>query len=684
LTLNRRRSVGFQRRGEDIVIKQFLLRFALVAELIVLAGLPARAQFVCTAIKQHPFKKRCCCREQRTFGQLSFFKQARCKRRSFKQRQFRWLRGEKFAAAFGLFLAGSRIAGSAAITFRLSGAIALAMAALMVASLAARAQVVAPSQVTPEALRPPAPSGPSPPKISGGEALKAPAGADKLSFIAGRVTIKGAFPELDNETRAFIKAVKGRRVTVARIYELANTMEQAYARAGYVLVRVTVPEQKLVDGGPLEIVVVDGFIEKVEVDKVPELVRASVAARLAWLVGRKHIKLADIERHVLIAGEVPGLRLKSTLERGKTADGVLLVLEGTHQVVTATATVDDRMPASLGTWTYGTTVSINSAFGFGEQIYGSAQAGGDPAQAFDPASPLRILGAGMVLPLGVDGWTVNPEFTYSRTLPVPAFGGPVNLGTFDRFALRTTYPVIRTRTQTFSLNGAFEYIDQTVFLPMFNSDLNHDRYSVLRAGPSLDTVLPWYDQTLQVSASFSQGLGGRDPSDGVPLSRPGASPFFSHANFDGHWVQPLKDGFRFDLIGRGQTSFGQPQMLPEQFFLDSPLAISSYPTGSLPVDEGATLRAELSRPFSVPDIKIPLVLSPYLFGAYGAGRLDEPKPLEVAMVHAATFGAGVRSNIDGPDGYRGISIALEAARQYTNLPTLPQAWRENIVVNMRF
>jgi hemolysin activation/secretion protein len=587
-------------------------------------------------------------------------------------------------AGFGLFLAGSRIAASAAITFRLSGAVALAMAAVMVASLAAHAQIVSPSQVTPETLRPPAPSGSSPPKISGGEALKAPAGADKLSFIAGRVTIKGAFPELDKETRAFIKAVKGRRVTVARIYELANTMEQAYARAGYVLVRVTVPEQKLVDGGPLEIVVVDGFIEKVEVDKVPELVRASVAARLAWLVGRKHVRLADIERHVLIAGEVPGLRLKSTLERGKTADGVLLVLEGTHQVVTATATVDDRMPASLGTWTYGTTVSINSAFGFGEQIYGSAQAGGDPAQAFDPASPLRILGAGMVLPLGVDGWTVNPEFTYSRTLPVPAFGDLVNIGTFDRFALRTAYPVIRTRTQTLTLNAAIEYIDQTIFLPMFDKDLNHDRYSVLRGGPTLEITLPWYDELLHASASFSQGLGGRNATDGVPLSRPGTGPNFSHANFDGHLIQPLKDGFRLDLIGSAQTSFGRPMMLPEQFFLDGPLAISSYPTGSLPVDEGATLRAELSRPFSVPEIKIPVVLSPYLFGAYGAGRLYDPTPLEVAMVHAATFGAGVRSNVDLPGGYQGFSVALEMARQYSNLPTLPQAWRENVVVNMRF
>jgi hemolysin activation/secretion protein len=585
-------------------------------------------------------------------------------------------------------LATSRITASIAKFNRLCYALPLAIAAIFALPLAARSQVVAPSQVTPETLRPAAPSAPAPPQIPAGEPLQAPAGAEKLSFIVGRVTIKGAFPELESETRAFIHAVKGHRVTVARIYELANAMEQAYARAGYVLARVTVPEQKLNDHGPLRIVVVDGFVEKVQVDNVPEGVRALVAARMASLIGRRHIKLSEIERRLLIAGDVPGLRLKSTLQRGKSAGGVRLVLEGTHQVVTATATIDDRMPASLGTWTYGTTVAINSAFGFGEQLYGSALAGGGLGEAFDSASPLRVLGVGAVLPLGLDGWTVNPEYTYSRTLPEPPAGGLVNLGTFDRFALRTTYPVIRTRSETFSLNGAFEYIDQTLFLPALDSDLNHDRYSVLRGGPALDTALPWLGESLQGAVVFSHGLGGRNAEDaaesGVPLSRPGSGPYFSKATLDGRLVQPLTEGFRFDLIGHGQTSFGQPMMLPEQFFLDGPTAISSYPTGSLPVDEGATLRAELSRSFFVPEIKIPVVLSPYLFGAYGAGRLDDPTPVEVAMVHAAAFGAGVRSNVDFPGGYQGFSIALETARQYSNLPTLTQAWRENVVVNMRF
>jgi hemolysin activation/secretion protein len=584
--------------------------------------------------------------------------------------------------------AAFRISRSAVKSYAFRCVLPFFVASLVAYPLAAHSQVVTPSQVTPKTLRPAAPSASGPPQIPGREPLQAPAGAEKLSFIVGHVTITGAFPEFDGETRAFIKAVQGRRVTVARIYELANAMEEDYARAGYVLVRVTVPDQKLNDHGPLKIVVVDGFIEKVQVDKVPEQVRALVSARMASFIGRRHIKLDEIERRLLISGDVPGLRLKSTLARGKKLGSALLVLEGTYQLVTGTASVDNRLPASLGTWTYGTSVAINSAFGFGEQFYGSAQTGGDLRQSFDPASPFRVLGVGAVLPVGLDGWVVNPEYTYSRTVPEPVTGSLTNLGTFTRFALRSSYPVIRTRTETFTLIGAYEYINQDVFLPMLDTDLNRDRYGVLRGGAAIDTALPWLDESMQASATFSQGTGGRDAADaassGIPLSRQGAGPFFDKANVDVHLIQPLSGGFRFDLFARAQTSFGQPLLTPEQFFLDGPQAISAYATGDLPVDEGATLRGELSRPFSIPGPVAPLILSPYAFGVVGAGRLDDPTAAEVALVQAASFGAGVRSDVDLPNGYQGLTVNFEVARQFSDLPTLAQGWRENVSINMQF
>jgi hemolysin activation/secretion protein len=537
-------------------------------------------------------------------------------------------------------------------------------------------------------LRPAAPSPTGELPSSGSEQLHAPVGAERLSFIVGRVVIKGTFPELDTETRALVHTVEGHRVTVAQVYEFANALEQTYARAGYILVRVTVPQQKLNDHGRLLIAIVDGFVEKVQVDNVPDRVRALVTARMASLIGRRHIKLDEIERRLLTAGDVPGLRLKSTLARGKTLGGALLVLEGTHRLVTATANIDNRLPSSLGTWSYGTSVALNSAFGFGEQFYASAQSSGDPARIFDSTSPFRVLGAGAVLPLGTDGWILNPEYTNSRSQPLPVSGGLLNTGQFERFALRTSYPLIRTRTNTLSLNGAYEYISQHVALPLFSTDLNRDRYGVLRIGAAYETGLPWWSAALQTSATFSQGTGGRDSADalasGIQLSRQGAGPVFSKATFDAHVTQPLPNEFHMDFIGRAQTSFGNPLLVSEQFSLDGPQAVSAYPSGTLNVDEGGTLRVELSRPFALIGTAVPVTLSPYGFGSFGAGRLVEPTIVELADVRGGAVGAGVRSGIDIPGGYQGVALGLEVARQFSNLPNLPHSWRGQVVMGFRF
>jgi hemolysin activation/secretion protein len=576
----------------------------------------------------------------------------------------------------------------AVATSHTAPALALCTAVFLAWPEVSRGQTVAPSQVTPQTLRPPTPSPTDVPQLGAGARLVAPSGAEALSFVVGRVVIEGTFPELDGETKALSRAIEKHRVTVAKVYEFANALEEAYARAGYVLVRVTVPDQKLNDHGVLRIVVVDGFVEKVKVDNVPDRVRALVAERMASLIGRRHIKLDEIERRLLIAGDVPGLRLKSTLARGTTLGGTLLVLEGTQHLVTGTAFIDNRLPSSLGTWSYGTSVALNSAFGLGEQFYASAQSSGDPARMFDSNSPFRVLGAGAVLPLGTDGWIVNPEYTNSRSVPVPVNDGLASIGQFQRFALRSSYPVIRTRTSILSVFGAYEYISQNVALPDFETDLNRDRYSVLRAGTAYEAGLPWWGAALQSSATLSQGIGGRNSTDelvtGIPLSRQGANPLFTKANFDARFTVPLPESFRFDLITRAQTSFGRPMLVSEQFSLDGPLAISAYPSGTLNVDEGATLRGEFSRPFWIPGPVVPIQLSPYGFGVFGIGRLAEPTVVELAVIQAGAVGFGVRSGIDVPGGYQGAALALEVARQFSNLPNIPHGWRANIGMSVRF
>jgi hemolysin activation/secretion protein len=189
----------------------------------------------------------------------------------------------------------------------------------------ASAQAVSPSRVTPSTLAPPAgPSGAI--SIASPAGLTPPQNAPNLSIAISNVTVEGGFPELAAETAALAAKIRGRRVTVAEIFAAANAIEQAYAAHGFVLVRVAVPPQQLKNGGQLRLVVIDGFVESVDVKGVPEKQRALVQARLASLIGRRHVTLPEIERRLILASDVPGLVLSSTIGRGAAPGGTLLVL----------------------------------------------------------------------------------------------------------------------------------------------------------------------------------------------------------------------------------------------------------------------------------------------------------------------------------------------------------------------
>lgn len=557
----------------------------------------------------------------------------------------------------------------------------------LIGPASAMAQLAAPSQVTPPTLRPVGPSDDQPLKLPGATDVSAPAGDTGLTVLVRRVDIAGVFPSLRSITQPAIARIQGRRLTIAQIYAFAAELERLCSQAGYPLVRITVPPQSLVDGGDLRLTLIDGFIEAVDVSALPERVRRVVAARTSVLLNRPHTRLEQIERALMIAGEVPGLKLRSTLLRGAREGGVRLVLEGEHRLVSGSIGGDDLLPRSLGTWQLRGTIAINSPFGAGEQIYATAGLSSNLRAASEGNAPLSLYGGGVVVPIGTEGITANPEYTHSRTLTKQAAGVPASLGTFDRVALRLRGPIILSRTKSLYVTVVVEDIEQQISAPDFGVTLNHDHYRVLRGGVDYAAPLPW-GAGLQVGAQLSKGLGGRSADDavasGVPLSRLGATPDFVKLAANARLAQPLPAGFRFDLIGAGQFTAGKPMFRSEQMSLDTSEAVSAFASGTLNADQALTLRGELAHPFALSLFGASAAVSPYLFSAAGRGWLANATALEQRSFNAAAVGTGVRSNVAIAATPQNASIALEVARAYTDLNGIRQGWRANVVGAVAF
>lgn len=531
-----------------------------------------------------------------------------------------------------------------------------------VLSAAAWAQSVpAPSQVAPPQIALPAPAGRiAIPQVPAGAAV--PAEAKRLNFKLTGFDIKGEFSELVAERQAVSNPLTGRRVTVAQIFEFADKLQQIYVRAGYPLVRVVIAPQEFEGSARIKLRVIDGFVERLDLDALNPQVRGRVGAVLASLANQSHLTQSELERRLLIAGEAAGLTLNATFSAGKKEGGSILILTGRFRPVSWSLYADNAMPGVFGNQQIVSAVSFNSLFGLGEQV--TLSAAGLPSQDFTSTDPTRrYLSAKAVVPIGIDGWGF--EFGVTDGVTTPRVNpNAATQGLLKQVYGKLFYDLVKRRDLDLIAFGRLEATDEEIGSLLFTPaiPLSLDRVRPVRLGLEGTWRMPTQGTTIGYASTFSHGLdalGARTAAEAsalLPLSRQGADANFNKWDGRVEVGQALPEGFNVNLILAGQTSFNHALLRSEQFSIDGSRMLSGFTSGSLVGDTAWVTRAELSRAFAVPVDKGAVTLSPYVFGATGERQYVAPTALEIGSLHATNYGAGLRVNLipwreDMPSGY---------------------------------
>ena len=531
----------------------------------------------------------------------------------------------------------------------------------------------APNTVTPPTLSPEQGSTSPGVILTPTKSLTAPVGSDQLLVTPGRVVVEGTFPQMASQIAVLTQSLEGQRVSLTEIYRVASEIEAVHARGGFVLARVSVPPQRIVDGGLVRLVVVDGFIERIDVSAMPHRVRSAVAARLAQLRNAPMLTLSEIERQLLIAGETAGVTLRSTLARGDKAGGVRLIVQGQWRPVSATLRTDNAVDRSLGDANTSLQVSSNGLLGLGETIYGYI-ASTDPLHSLASNTRVRVVGAGVLLGVGNGRLTLNPEATLSRTQPFQPPNVPRTLGRLERYTARAKYTLAHTRTHQSAIELSIEALDQRTTAFDFGVDLARDRYAALRLGAAYSKASATVNWS--VAGQIGQGLGNLGLGFGVPGTRQGASPNFTKVSGQGHASIPVGRRFALSETVLAQTSFGLPLLRAEQFQLEGSEAVSVYVGGATAVDEGITVRSELTTRFGAGSV----VIAPYVFAAGGIGHIARPTAVEEPRLRAGGIGIGARTSLLGGR----VGLGLEYAYGLANLAVLDQRGRINFTGSVRF
>lgn len=497
---------------------------------------------------------------------------------------------------------------------------------------------------------------------------QAPEGAETLFVTPSGLVVEGGIAAMQAQTNAIEARLAGRRVMAADLFKAAADLEAAYAQAGYILARVSLPPQTLTDGQPLRLVVTDGYVEAVDTSAFPDKVRTRLDALLAPLVGQAGLTRQALERRLLLAAGMPGVTLNSTLKAGSKAGATVIVVDGRFDPMRATVAVDNGTSTGLGSVTVSTGLDLNNALGFGEVFYlrlnGYPGFGENNAFSSDPRN--RQIVAGVTMPLGTDGLWTGFEAVDSRT------NGETDLpyslpNHYWRLSGRLGYDWRLARDHSTGSIMALDIMRETQELEFgsVTTPFTEDRLMVLRLTQTGDLYTSWGGQ-LSGSATASFGIDAFDKAS-MPMSRDGASPSFNKLSVDISYVQPLAgDRLQLSLAGQAQTSFGDPLPGAEQMSLGGLNWLSAFNGSDLQADTGAVIRSELSMPFAfegnLPEAGLRTLATPYVFAAAGIASLAQPTAAEQGTRRAAAFGVGVNLAMAQQESGSTLSLKLEYAR----------------------
>ena len=538
---------------------------------------------------------------------------------------------------------------------------AVAALAIVAVPVVAVAQVIPPSELPGRErerfTQPPAPQAqPAGPSVTLPSTV-APKGAEKIFVRVRGVRITGSTVYTAEQLAPLYTDLIDRRVPLTAVYALAQRITAKYGNDGYVLSRAIVPPQQLSPSGAvIRIEVVEGYIDKVEWPAQLSRYRDFFIAYAAKITAQRPANIHTIERYLLLAGDLPGLKFSTSLRPSKHAkDASTLAVEVAEKLIGATAHIDNRGTPARGPFEYFGSATINNLLGQHEALT-FTYAGVVPLNELNYAAVnyrqvLTSEGLAFFADAS-DAWgtpgTAPLELLQYRTL-----------GPYGDAGL--SYPFIRARESNLTLSGLF-FASNNVS-DVLGAPFNDDRLRGFRVKADADFADPWQGIN-QFNVTVSQGIEGLGSTeDGNPL----ASRLVGRVDFDKieatvSRTQPLFDRFSAYVSAYGQYA-GTPLLVPEQCGFGGRYYGRAFDPSELLGDSCIEAIGELR--YDIPLQPVPLAQTAqlYTFTDYGQLYTRDVSLGTPAVQDAASVGGGIRLGwVNHVDADLSIAKAIDGPR----------------------
>jgi hemolysin activation/secretion protein len=520
-----------------------------------------------------------------------------------------------------------------------TGRICAAAALLWLALLPALAQVIPPGAL-PGREREQFETPPRPRSQLGGANITlpstvAPPGAENVTVLIRDVKVVGSTIYRADELAPYYNDIVGQRVRLTAVYDIAQRITARYGNDGYVLSRAIVPPQNLdPQGAHVRIEIVEGYIDAVVWPPTLSQYVNFFSYYTDRIIADRPSNVRTMERYLLLAADLPGLKFKNSLKTSTTRQGAAtLVVEVEPKPIDLLARFDNRGNQARGPMEYLGSATFNNLLhmheGFNVTYAGTTQ-----------TEELHYLAAAYRQVLTPEGLSVFADASLSKGKPgIPTFS-VLDYKTVSNFAeAGLTYPVIRQRERNLSVTALwFMTHDEGNILAAPNS---LDRLRGVRVRVESDFADP-FQGINQLNVVTSHGIEGLGSTlNGNPFaSRANGTVDFTKLEVTASRLQQLPSDFSFLGALYGQYAF-QPLLASELCGYGGRYFGRAYDPSDLVADNCIEVLGELR--YDVPWLK-PFTQQAQLYAFADGGWLHNLAPVSGTPrdQDGASVGGGVR------------------------------------------
>jgi hemolysin activation/secretion protein len=479
-----------------------------------------------------------------------------------------------------------RLASTGSAPFRALGWLSLCLLVAAGAS-AARAQDVPsgparpfdPSRELRELSEPQPQSAPRSEVLIPDRAESAAASTDQIEVVPQAFDLIGV-TAIDREQLLELAApYRNRTMTLADLQALAQAMTRRYREAGYVLSEVFVPEQRIDVGTAIvRLQAVEGYVTSVELsgDRTPHVLQGY----LQQITRSRPLHIADLERYLLLANDVPGYQLRTVLTPAEGVSGAAkLVVEASRKSFDSSFGIDNSGTDTIGRYRADVSLSINGLTGRGERT----DIGYETANDFDELQQVSFGHSELV---GPEGTQVQLSGSWSQVQPGADLTPYEIDGTIWQADLSVYQPLIRERSRNLSARlgvGTISSVSSVLSERQFD-----DRYPYAFLNLSYDVADAYRGVTI-ASLDLRKGF---DAFDAGINGRVGARPDFSLAKLYVGRNQDIGSGLSLYGAVFGQYAFEDLPASEEISFGGNVLG-RGYDRSEIAADHGVGAKLEL-------------------------------------------------------------------------------------------